>query len=166
MLISLKYQFIWLSFRKDRETGTRIYLQWGFLTLTLCSTTVKAHNRLLPLAPVTYDVLQSRPSSYSLSFSLHSTFPHLQHQVLSESRDRLHIAAPHYSTALLHFVLQKVCMYRNWQACVHRLWLCCVWVLQGVVPLSRCQQWLLLIVARGGSISQPFIRRRFISLTP
>lgn len=33
----------------------------------------------------------------------------------------------------------------------------CVCLFQGVVPLTRCQQWLLLIVPGGSSISKPLI---------
>lgn len=135
---------------------------------------MKDHDRLLAwaLALVTYEVLQSRPSSSSLSSPTSLHRPNTP-TPRSDRREGLHMAS-HINLQLEMFAslhdkecvrtvqLTGTCMHvfdfvgaYSWcWPTLHRF-LC---VFQGVVPLTLCQQQLLSIVPGGSSVSRPLIR--------
>lgn len=147
------WQTCWDLFRSWLSTCLTLFNRiWNndlhsikILTLPLYYTWVKGS---LAFVPMTHDVLQSRPSSSSLSSSLHSTCPHLQHQVLRVSAERdytpLHTLICCWKCSLCSILWDKLCMYSSW-------WWWCVHMFDFVGVYSRCSPCTFVCVCVCGS---------------
>lgn len=158
------------SLTRGTEFKADFDFNYSFLTVAWCSTRVGAHDRLLAWAEasVTYAVLQSRPSSSSPSSPFHSTFPTTR---ITSGFAHSPAAGNVHSTPFC--VTQGPVGRVQLMGVRARVWYCrCSRLMsahtvriparggggvQGVVPLTVCQQQLLLIVPGGSSVSLALI---------